>query len=60
MAPARGGLSFPVAQAALQTARQSFSDAIAAADMGGPADTADKNNKRDVLVGLPSAAATGR
>ena len=46
-APAR-----PVTQAALQTALDQFSAAIATADMGGPADTADKNNKRDTLVAL--------
>ena len=50
--PLPAGLSFPVAQADLLTARTDFSDSVAAADMGGPADTADKNNKRDVLVGL--------
>ena len=42
----------PVTQAALQTALNLFGDAMATADAGGPADTADKNNKRDVLVGL--------
>ena len=42
----------PVSQATLQTARDLFTDAIAKADMGGPADTADKNNKRDVLVAM--------
>ena len=46
-APAR-----PVTLAALQAGLDQFSDAIAKADMGGPADTAEKNNKRDVLVGL--------
>ena len=45
-------LVFPVTQAALQTARKNFSDAMAKADIGGPPDTADKNNKRDVLVAL--------
>ena len=42
----------PVAQAALQAALDAFSAAIAAAAQGGPADTADKNNKRDILIGL--------
>lgn len=42
----------PVTKPALQTARNNFSDAMAATDLGGPADTADKNNKRDVLVAL--------
>ena len=46
-APAR-----PVTQAALQTALDQLGDAMAAADAGGPADTAAKNNKRDVLVAL--------
>ncbi len=50
--PLPAPLAFPVTQAALQTARDNFSDGMAAADMGGPADTADKNNKRDVLVAL--------
>jgi len=50
--PLPAGLSFPVTQAALLAARTAFSESIATADMGGPADTADKNNKRDVLVGL--------
>ena len=42
----------PVTQAALQTAHDNLSAAIAKAEMGGPADTADKNNKRDTLVAL--------
>jgi hypothetical protein len=42
----------PVAQAALQTARDDFGEAMAHADMGGPTDTATKNNQRDVLVSL--------
>ena len=42
----------PVTQAALQTALDQFGDAMAKTDMGGPADTADKNNKRDVLIAL--------
>ena len=42
----------PVLQADLQTALTAFSHALAAAQQGGPADTADKNNKRDALVSL--------
>lgn len=42
----------PVTEAALQAALSAFSAAIAAASTGGPQETADKNNKRDVLVGL--------
>lgn len=42
----------PVTKPALQAALTAFSQAIAAAKMGGPADTADKNNKRDALVAL--------
>ena len=44
--------AFPVTAAALDTAVESFSSAIAAAQMGGPMDTADKNNKREALVVL--------
>ena len=50
--PLPAPLVFPVTQAALQTARNNFSTALAAAVLGGPVATADKNNKRDVLVGL--------
>ena len=46
-APAR-----PVTQAALQTAHDNLSAAIAKAEMGGPADTADKHNKREALITL--------
>jgi len=42
----------PVTSAALTTARNNFSTAVAAANLGGPAQTADKNNKREILVGL--------
>ncbi len=42
----------PVLEAALQAALAAFSVAIAAAKMGGPAETADKNNKRDALIDL--------
>ena len=42
----------PVANAALDAAHTDFTKAIATAQQGGPADTADKNNKREVLVGL--------
>ena len=42
----------PVLQPALETALGDFSAAIAAASTGGPQETADKNNKRDILVGL--------
>ena len=42
----------PVTQAALQAALDAFTAAIATAIQGGPADTADKNSKRDILVGL--------
>lgn len=41
-----------VASAALTSARDAFTAAIAAASLGGPAQTADKNNKRDALVSL--------
>ncbi len=44
--------AIPVTAAALDTAMGAFSIAMAAADLGGPADTADKNGKRDVLVTL--------
>jgi|JI8StandDraft_1071087.scaffolds.fasta_scaffold159796_1 hypothetical protein len=42
----------PVTAVVLDTAMSAFSTAMAAADLGGPADTADKNGKRDVLVTL--------
>ena len=42
----------PVTAAALTAARNSYSAAVAAANLGGPAQTADKNNKRDILTGL--------
>ena len=42
----------PVLSADLQTALSAFSQAIAAAQQGGPADTAAKNNKRDALISL--------
>ena len=42
----------PVTQAALNGARADFSAAIAAQAQGGTAATADKNNKRDTLIGL--------
>ena len=42
----------PVTQPALQAALTAFSQSIAAAQMGGPGDTADKNNKRDALIAL--------
>lgn len=42
----------PVTAAALTTAKNAFSASVAAANLGGPADTAAKNNKRDILVDL--------
>ncbi len=42
----------PVTAAALKTAIDDFSAAIAAANLGGPEETADKNNKREILIGL--------
>jgi hypothetical protein len=42
----------PVLQPALQAVLTAFSHAIAAAHQGGPADTADKNNKRDIVIDL--------
>lgn len=42
----------PVPLAALQTALAAFSAAIAAQEQGGTAATADKNNKREILVGI--------
>jgi hypothetical protein len=42
----------PVTKAALDAAQSNFSDAVAAAAMGGPEDTADKNNKREIVIEL--------
>jgi len=42
----------PVTAAALKTAIDDFSAAIAAANLGGPEATADKNHKREILIGL--------
>lgn len=42
----------PVTSAALEAAKEAFGHAIATADMGGPPDTAEKNNKREELVTL--------
>lgn len=42
----------PVTKVALQTALTNFTNAIAAQAQGGTAATAEKNDKRDVLVGL--------
>lgn len=42
----------PVLEADLLAALTAFSAAIAAAHQGGPAETADKNNKRDALIDL--------
>ncbi len=42
----------PVTEAALRAALIAFSQAIAKAGGGGPQDTADKNNKREALIGL--------
>ena len=42
----------PVTKADLDAALAAFSAAIPAAKQGGPADTADKNNKRATLIGL--------
>jgi hypothetical protein len=44
--------AIPVTAAALDTAMGAFSSAMAAAAHGGPADTAEKNGKRDALVTL--------
>ena len=44
--------AFPVTLIALQDALDAFTDAIAQADLGGPTDTAHKNNQRDLLVAL--------
>jgi hypothetical protein len=50
--PLPAGTSFPVTEADLQAGLDSFTTAMAAADAGGPADTAAKNNRRDALVAL--------
>src|SRR5436309_13857976 len=42
----------PVTVANLQTAKDDFTAKIAAAQAGGPADTAAKNNSRQTLVGM--------
>lgn len=42
----------PVLEADFETALTAFEEACAAAALGGPADTADKNNKREILIGL--------
>lgn len=42
----------PVMQGTLGTALSDFSQSIAAAKAGGPAATADKNNKRAILIGM--------
>ncbi|MBE2281851.1 MAG: fibronectin type III domain-containing protein [Prosthecobacter sp.] len=42
----------PVAAADFTAALTAFSNAIATAQQGGPADTADKNARREVLIGL--------
>jgi hypothetical protein len=42
----------PVVQADFEAALTAFSNAIATAQQGGPADTAEKNGKREVLIGL--------
>ncbi len=42
----------PVTLAALNASSNAFSDAMARADMGGPADTALKNNLREDLIAL--------
>lgn len=42
----------PVTLADLQAAQTAFTAAIATAAQGGPTDTADKNNKREALIGL--------
>lgn len=48
----------PVTQAALLTGITNFSTALAAAEVGGPADTAEKNNMREILIGLLRQLAT--
>lgn len=42
----------PVTSADLLTAKNAFSAAVAAANLGGPAQTAEKNNKREALITL--------
>ena len=42
----------PVTSAALTTAKNNFSAAVAAANLGGPAQTALKNNDRETLIAL--------
>ena len=42
----------PVTSVALTTAKNEFSAAVAAANLGGPAQTAIKNNKREALIVL--------
>jgi hypothetical protein len=42
----------PVTDTAFAAALTAFSESIATAALGGPADTADKNAKREVLIGL--------
>jgi hypothetical protein len=42
----------PVTMANLETARKDFSAKVAAAQTGGPPDTAAKNNSRQILLGL--------
>ncbi len=46
------GVTFPVTLVALEAARDAFTEAMAKADMGGPADTAEKNNKRADVIAL--------
>jgi hypothetical protein len=50
--PLPAPLVFPVTQVELTAAGAAFSQAMADAEMGGPPDTAAKNNKRDALVAL--------
>ena len=42
----------PVTKAALDAANAALASALAAAQQGGPADTAAKNGKRDILIAL--------
>ena len=42
----------PVTLANLQTATNDFTAKVASADVGGPADTAAKNNSRQTLIGI--------
>lgn len=48
----------PVTLANLQTAKDNFTAKIAAAQIGGPADTAAKNNSRQTLLGMLRQEAT--